>query len=172
MSAIHEWFDSGRRAALGALLALGAALACAASGAGTPRGAGAFLGSWQFDPAKSSFHGAVPYESAVYTFRDTHEGVHVIAELHEAGRVLHFEYVDRQDGTFVPVTGNPFYDSESTRWTDARTATRTERRAGHVTGQTRMTVSPDGQSLTAVASRTLPDGRLYESRIVWNRRKP
>jgi hypothetical protein len=168
----YRRLESAWRTGAIVVLALGAALVCAASAAGRARGAGAFLGSWQFDPAKSSFRGAIPYESAVYTFRDTREGVHVIAEIHEAGRVLHFEYVDRQDGTFVPVTGNPFYDSESTSWTDARTATRTERRAGHVTGQTTMTIAPDGKSLTAVASRTLPDGRLYESRIVWNRREP
>jgi hypothetical protein len=140
--------------------------------AGPLKGAGAFAGRWQFDPAKSAFRGAVPYERAVYTFRNTREGVHVTAEIVEAGRVLHFEYIDRQDGTFVPVTGNPFYDSESTTWTDTRTAIRTERRADRVTGKTTMTVAPDGKSLTATASRTLPDGRLYESRIVWNRREP
>jgi hypothetical protein len=140
--------------------------------ASTQKGAGAFLGSWQFDAAKSTFRGAIPYESATYTFQDTRDGVHVTAHLLEAGRVLHFEYTDRQDGTFVPVTGNPFYDSESTAWKDARTATRTERRAGKVTGQTTMTVAPDGKSFTASASRTLPDGRLYESHIVWNRREP
>jgi hypothetical protein len=140
-------------------------------GAETPKGAGALLGSWEFDPAKSMFDGAMPYRSGTYTFRNTSEGVQVVAHIIEGnGQVLHFEYVDRQDGSFVHVTGNPFYDSESTHWSGAGFATRSERRNSAVTGKTDMTVSMDGKSFTASASRTLPDGRLYISKIVWRRR--
>lgn len=141
--------------------------------AATPKGAGTLLGSWQFDPTKSSFRGAIPYRSATYTFKDTDDGVHVIAHIIEgANRTLHFEYVDRMDGTFVPVVGNPFYDSESTVWKDAYTAERRERRGDEVTGTTVMTVAKDGRSFTATASRTLPRGGVYTSTIVWNRIDP
>lgn len=141
--------------------------------AATPKGAGALLGSWQFDPTKSSFRGAIPYRSATYTFKDTKDGVHVIAHIIEgANRTLHFEYVDRMDGTFVPVIGNPFYDSESTVWKDAHTAERRERRGDEITGTTVMTVAKDGRSFTATARRTLPRGGVYTSTIVWNRIDP
>ena len=169
MTQMH--FFGRRTHAAVALLGLIASLAWgAAASADTPRDAGALLGTWQFDATKSIFQGAMPYRSATYTFKNTNEGVHVVVRILE-GRdtTLNFEYVDRMDGTFVPVTGNPFYDSESTVWKDAYTAERTERRAGKITGATVFKVAKDGKSYTATASRTLPNGTVYTSVIAWNR---
>jgi hypothetical protein len=138
--------------------------------ADAPKDAGALLGTWNFDASKSIFQGAIPYRSATYTFANTSNGVHVVANILEGrNQTLRFEYVDRMDGTFVPVTGNPFYDSESTVWKDAFTAERTERRAGKVTGATVFKLAQDGRSYTATASRTLPNGTVYTSVIAWNR---
>ena len=165
----HAWAQLART-----FLAVAASATLLATlGAATPKGAGTLLGSWQFNPTKSSFRGASPYRSATYTFKDTEHGVHVVAHIIEGrNRTLHFEYVDRMDGSFVPVDGNPFYDSESTVWKDAYTAERRERRGGEVTGTTVMTVAKDGRSFTATASRTLPRGGVYTSTIVWNRIDP
>jgi len=161
-------FDLMTRIKTYAVLATLLSITCDAE---VPKGAGALLGSWEFDSGESMFDGAMPYRSGTYTFSNTSEGVRVVAHIIEGnGQVLHFEYVDRQDGTFVHVTGNPFYDSESTQWSGAGVATRSEQRNGKVTGKTDMTVSMDGKSLTASASRTLPDGRRYISKIVWRRR--
>jgi hypothetical protein len=151
-----------------------ALLAAADSGlaakVGPPDNARALLGAWSFDPAKSSFVGAIPYRSGTYTFKNTPEGLHVIAHIIEGtGKTLHFEYIDPLQGGFVPVRGNPFYDSQSTRWTGPRAATRTERRGEQNTGATTMTVAADGKTYTATSSRTLPNGRVYTSVIVWNR---
>jgi len=86
------------------------------------------------------------------------------------GAVFHFEYRDPQDGSDSPVSGNPYYDSESTVWRDERTAIRTERRAGKVIGETTFAVAKDGRSYTASSSRTTPeDGHLYVSFIRWER---
>ena len=129
----------------------------------------ALLGKWQSDPSVSTFKGAIPYKSATYTFKRKEDGLHVSSEIFEANIVLRFNYVDLEDGTFVPVTGNPFYDSESTTWKDELTAVRTERRESTITGTTTFTVAPDLQSYSATASRTLPTGGLYTSVIVWKR---
>jgi len=138
--------------------------------AAMPEGARALRGVWVFDPEKSSFVGAIPYRSGTYTFRNTPEGVHVTAHIIEGtGQTLHFEYTDPMKGSFVPVRGNPFYDSQATEWTNPRTATRTERRGEQIIGVTTMTVAADGKSYTANARRTLPNGRVYTSVIVWNR---
>lgn len=146
-----------------------ALLAAAPTHAG-PTASDALLGQWVFDASRSMFDGAMPYRSGRYTFTRTAEGVHVLAEIVEAnGQPLRFEYVDREDGSFVPVSGNPFYDSQSTTWGDSRTAVRTEQRQGEVTGTTTFSVSSDGRSYTARASRRLPNGRLYTSVIFWNR---
>lgn len=159
-----------RRALLAALLVLGALAVSAmpAVPAAPPRDH-ALVGTWEYDPAASMFDGAIPYRSATIRFEPTAAGIHVVAHIVEGpGRVLHFEYVDRGDGAFVPVTGNPFYDSQRTHWTAGK-AERTERRGATVTGTTLMEVARDGRSFVARADRTLPNGRRYRSAITWRR---
>ena len=147
-----------------------ACFTCLVASASKPDGARALSGTWEFDAKQSSFVGAIPYRSGTYTFSNVPDGIHVTAHIIEGtNQVLHFEYTDQLQGTFSPVRGNPFYDSQSTVWTGPRIATRTERRAGQVTGVTTMTVAVDGKSYTADARRTLPNGRVYTSTIVWNR---
>jgi hypothetical protein len=130
----------------------------------------ALIGTWRFDPTASRFDGGVPYESATARFIATPSCIHVAVEIVEGrGRRLRFEYCDATDGTYVPVRGNPFYDSESTQWPDRRTAVRTERRGAQVTGTTAMSVAADGRSYTATSSRLRPDGVRYTSVIIWRR---
>ena len=157
----------GSIAALALIALLSTAVAPAQAG---PAASDALLGEWLFDAGRSSFDGAMPYRSGKYTFARTPEGVRVVAEIVEAnGQLLRFEYLDREDGSFVPVIGNPFYDSQATMWGDSRTAVRTEQRQGEVTGTTTFSVAEDGRSYSARASRRLPNGRLYTSVIFWNR---
>lgn len=156
-----------RRFALAALLTLGVA---AASGA--PPRHHALLGTWEYDPAASMFDGAIPYRSGTIRFEAVAAGIHVEARIVEGpGRELHFEYVDRGDGSFATVTDNPFYDAERTQWSKGK-AERTERRGENVTGTTIMEVAGDGRSFVARADRTLPNGRRYRSAITWRRAAP
>jgi hypothetical protein len=142
--------------------------AAGATDVSSPRSA--LIGTWECDPAKSTFNGAMPYRSATAKFTTVAEGTHVSVDIVEAnGVALHFEYVDPEDGAFVRVYGNPFYDNESTVWLDEHTAKRTERRGENVTGATTMTVAVDGKSYVARATRTRPDGKLYTSVIHWDR---
>lgn len=128
------------------------------------------LGHWRYDASKSVFSGAIPYRSAEITYARVPLGIHVVQDIVESTSTrLHFEYVDTRDGHSAKVTGNPFYDSESTQWLDAHTAVRSEMRAGRVTGTTTMKVADDGKTYTATASRTLPNGRIYNSVIAWIR---
>ena len=142
-----------------------------APGADSPRNA--LIGTWQCDTARSTFTGAMPYRSARSTFSEVDGATHVVVDIVEAnGVALHFEYRDPEDGEFVPVHGNPFYDKESTVWVDDRTARRTERRGDKDTGVTTMTVAADGKSYVTTARRTLPNGRVYTSEIHWKRVEP
>ncbi|MEO7775154.1 MAG: hypothetical protein ABIT36_02500 [Steroidobacteraceae bacterium] len=128
------------------------------------------LGHWRYDAAKSSFSGAIPYQSAEISYTRTPLGIHVVQDIVEGtSSKLHFEYVDTRDGRAARVKGNPFYDSQSTQWPDARTAVRSEMRAGKITGTTIMKVADDGNTYTATSSRTLPNGRTYNSIIAWYR---
>lgn len=130
------------------------------------------LGTWQIDPSSSLYKGRAPLKSGTLRFLATPDGVHVVCDVMTASGIpFHFEYQGPEDGSVHPVAGNPYYDSESTTWTDANTATRTEIRAGRVIGSSTMTLAPDGKSFTAVSQRSAPeDGHLYTSTIVWTRK--
>jgi len=145
-----------------------ATLLLAAAGAAEPQHH-ALLGSWDYDASRSTFDGGIPYRSGTIRLDALPTGIRVVAHIVEGtGRVLHFEYVDPGDGRFVRVDGNPFYDSESTRWS-AGAAVRTERRDGKIIGTTRMEVDADGGAFLARADRTRPDGLRYVSVIAWTR---
>jgi hypothetical protein len=130
------------------------------------------LGTWEADISRSTFQGRAPYRTGRITFAAADAAkVHVECDVVTAsGAAFHFEYQGPEDGTDVPVTGNPYYTSASTTWSNNRTAVRTERRAGMVTGTTIMVVARDGKSFTASSRRTTPeDGHLYISVILWKR---
>jgi hypothetical protein len=128
------------------------------------------LGTWRFDPVASRFDGGAPYRSGIARFIAQSSCTHVAVEIVEAGGApLRFEYCDPGDGTYVPVRGNPFYDSQSTQWPDSRTAIRTEKRGTQVIGRTTMSVAADGNTYTATSDRIRPDGVHYTSVIVWRR---
>ena len=128
------------------------------------------LGTWQIDPSSSQYHGRAPLRSGTMRFEAVSAGgVHVICDVMTASGIpFHFEYTGPEDGSVHPVTGNPYYDRESTIWTDLHTATRTEIRGSTVIGSSTMTLAADGKSFTAVSRRSAPeDGHLYTSTIVW-----
>ncbi|MBS0418823.1 MAG: hypothetical protein JSR66_14000 [Proteobacteria bacterium] len=161
MSKLFRW------AAAVAALALGSA---SVAGGKQPEHRG-LLGTWQIDPPSSQYKGRAPLRSGTMRFEATPQGVHVTCDVMTASGIpFHFEYQGAEDGSVHSVTGNPYYDSESTSWSDANTAKRTEIRAGNVIGSSTMTLAADGQSFTAVSQRSAPeDGHLYTSTIVWKR---
>ena len=129
------------------------------------------LGTWKADLEHSTFKGRLPYKSGVMRITARGRTIAVTRDVVTAsGARFHIEYSDDLDGKAVPVTGDPYFDSESTVFSGQRLAIRTEFRAGHVTGHERITVAEDGSSLVASSSRTTPeDGHLYVSVILWRR---
>lgn len=162
------------RPAFASTLLLATALLAGSFGSGSAAAgetpANGFVGTWEYDAAKSSFAGRAPYRSARLTFTAVAGGVQVASDVVVAnGRLFQFRYAGPEDGTVVAVSGNPYYDSAATVRADERTIVRTERRGGKVVGVTTMQLSEDGQSLTASARRTVPEGTLYTSSITWRR---
>lgn len=131
------------------------------------------IGTWAYVADGSKFVGRQPYQSAVITFSAESGGIRMTEEVVTAnGAKFRIEYLDPQDGTFVSVKGNPYYDSQSTTLTAPRVATRKERRAGKEIGTTVMTVAADGKSFIADASRIVPEGTVYKAYVVWRRIDP
>jgi hypothetical protein len=132
---------------------------------------GSFVGTWQIEPLSSQYKGRAPLKSGTMRFEAAAHGIHVVCDVMTAsGIAFHFEYQGPEDGSVHPVSGNPYYDSESTAWSDPTTAKRTEIRAGKTIGTSTMTLAADGKSFTAVSQRSAPeDGHLYTSTIVWKR---
>jgi hypothetical protein len=129
------------------------------------------LGTWNADLAQSRFKGRPPYKSGRMIVTAHGRTITVVRDVVTAsGARFHIEYSDALDGRAVPVTGDPYFDSESTALSSPRMAIRTEFRGGRVTGHEQIRVAMDGLSLVARSSRTTPeDGHLYESVILWRR---
>ena len=164
-------FSARRMLACGgaALLAstLGAASGSAAAPQNTP-----LAGTWQADVTHSKFQGRAPYRSGKMKFAAEAGGkVHVVADVITAnGAAFHFEYSGLENGTELPVSGNPYYNSASMLWKDSHTLVRTELRAGKPIGTTTFALNANGRSFVASSSRSTPeDGHLYTSTVLWNR---
>ncbi|MEP7311565.1 MAG: hypothetical protein ABI859_03205 [Pseudomonadota bacterium] len=156
------------------MIAVAATLCGPAAASSAPPAHDALLGTWEADISQSSFVGRLPYRTGKMVVSKDKAGlVRLVANVVTAnGSPFHFEYASKDDGTVVPVTGNPYYDSQFTIWADPYTAIRTELRAGKATGTTTMVFSKDGMKYKARSSRSAPeDGHLYTSIIVWNRVK-
>jgi len=129
-------------------------------------------GTWQADVSQSRFQGRAPYRSGKMKFIVEDGGkVHVVSDVITAsGAVFHFEYSGLENGSALPVTGNPYYNSAAMHWKDRRTLVRTEFRDGKPIGTMTMVLAADGRSFVASSSRTTPeDGHLYTSTILWKR---
>src|SRR5690348_3371753 len=86
------------------------------------------LGTWEIDPSASHYKGRAPLKNGTMRFEALPKGaVHVICDVTtSSGIPFHFEYQGPEDGSVHPVSGNPYYDSESTAWSGPGTVIRTE----------------------------------------------
>jgi len=161
---------STRRLLLSCAAALMATALAATTGTAAAPQSTPLAGTWQADVSQSKFKGRAPYRSGKMKFVTEAGGkVHVVADVITAnGAAFHFEYSGPENGTELPVTGNPYYNGAAMRWKDSRTLVRTELRAGKPIGTTTFVLAADGRSFVATSSRTTPeDGHLYTSTILW-----
>jgi hypothetical protein len=86
------------------------------------------------------------------------------------GKPTRVEYAARYDGKDYDIVGSAGGDRISLRRIDALTTESTEWRAGKATITALRRVSPDGKTLTVETKGTLPDGRLLNATMVFERR--
>jgi hypothetical protein len=102
-------------------------------------GAHAISGSWKRDKLESASENWL-----TFTFASTGDGLHYKASTGES-------YSAKFDGKDYPYMGDPGTTSVVLKQIDSNTFEETDKRNGKVVGISRLSVSPDGQSLTMVS---------------------
>jgi len=152
---------------LGSLL-ITAALAMAA--VTTVFAADPALGTWQLNLAKSSFSPGPPPKAQTRIYTESAQGITLTVNSTAAdGKESTTTLTFKGDGTPVPVSGNPNFDTVSVKSISARSVKATQMRAGVTVGTAVRTVSKDGKTLTYKASGTDAKGAKYSSVEVYDR---
>lgn len=90
--------------------------------------------------------------------------------LTRSGGSTHSQWQGKADGTYYPVNGDPAVDELSFTKVDASTMEFSARKAERITLTGRMTVSPNGRSLTIKTERLDRAGRRVSSQLVYSAR--
>jgi len=109
-----------------------------------PSGVQATSGQWRITKVKQSDNGLTT------TFKTAGDELSIS---HPTGE----SFTAKFDGKDYPVNGAYSYNSVSLKRIDAHTIEETDKRDGTVVEVSKMTVSPDGRTLTVVATNTLTD---------------
>jgi hypothetical protein len=113
-----------------------------------------WFGVWKLNLARSSYSsGTPPYKRAMRRIEPSARGVKIIDDLvRPRGGVLHLEWIGKFDGLDYPIQGVEVVLSNAYRCSDDRTCELVQKLDGAVVLTARLTISPDGRLLTAVAA--------------------
>jgi hypothetical protein len=157
------------RRAFAALLMLGAlALPLASDG----RAQDAWFATWKVNLAKSTYPGGPPaFKSMTCTMEPSEDQVRVTYEIVGVrGGVTHIEWIGRFDGRDYPVAGIEGYVvTHAYRRVDERTFDVVQKTDGAGTVTARMSISPDGQTLTTITPGATPRDPALVTTTVYDR---
>ena len=110
----------------------------------------AWLGTWRFQPAQSSFTPETPpFVRATRRVEPSPDGIRIVEEfVRPRGGVTHLEWTGALDGVDARVHGVDLFVTYAYRRVDDRTLESVVKVDGIVTSRSRETVSEDGQTLT------------------------
>jgi hypothetical protein len=113
-----------------------------------------WFGVWKLNLARSSYaSGTPPYKRATRRIEPSERGIKIVDDLvRPRGGVLHLEWIGRFDGLDYPIQGVEVVLSNAYRCADDRTCELVQKLDGDVVLTARLTISPDGKLLTAVAA--------------------
>jgi hypothetical protein len=128
-------------------------------------------GTWVLNPEKSTF-AQVPGPKGQMRRYSMSDGMEKMTArgISSDGQATWVEYAARYDGKDYGIVGSKGGDRISLRRIDALTTESTEKHAGKVTIIALRRVSPDGRTLTVETKGTLPDGRVLNATMVFERR--
>jgi hypothetical protein len=129
-----------------------------------------FLGTWVLDVAKSKLEPGPPPKDQTVIFEAAGEGVKITAKTTDAdGSQRTFSYTGKYDGKDYPATGDPNWDMQSLKRTDANTLEMTRKRAGKVVETGTNVVSADGKTRTVTMTGVDAKGREINNTSVYEK---
>jgi len=149
---------------------LGAALAALFSTTGlSAEASNPLIGTWQFNPAKSTFTGRAP-KGQLRTYAIAGDAEKLTAKgISADGKPTLVRYTARYDGKDYPITGSLGGDIISLKRIDEYTTESTQKRAGKPVIIATRVVSKDGKTLTVTSKGTTAEGEAINNVMVFDR---
>jgi hypothetical protein len=112
-----------------------------------------WFGSWALNVQKSTYDGPPPYRRASCAIEPWNDGLKTICDMvRMRGGVTHLEWAGRFDGKEYPVQGVEEYVTYAYTRVDERSYDVVVRLDGMIAGRSRVTISPDGGTMTTVTT--------------------
>src|SRR5512143_1514523 len=152
-----------RKDALVWSLLLGVAIAVVG---GTAFAGDNWVGTWKLNTEKSQLSGGIRAQTLKY--EATPAGIKLTSDGTDAqGKPMHGGYTSKFDGKDVPWTGNPMADTASPKKVDDNSYETAWKKGGKATVSAKVSVSPDGKTLTVTHTGTDLQGKAVSSVAVY-----
>src|SRR5512143_1456373 len=126
-----------------------------------------WVGTWKLNPAKSHV-GPNDVRAQTLTYESTPAGIKVSSVGTDAqGKPMKSEFTSKFDGKDVPWTGNPMADTTSVKKIDDNSYETAWKKGGKATVSAKVSVSPDGKTLTVTHTGTDLQGKAVSSVAVY-----
>ncbi|HVO79069.1 MAG TPA: hypothetical protein VMT39_03575, partial [Candidatus Bathyarchaeia archaeon] len=128
------------------------------------------IGTWKLNEAKSKIPAGVGKNTTVVysaaagnMFKVTTDGVDA------SGKPMHSEWTGKFDGKPYPVTGMSSVDARAVTAKGDRTLDIENMKDGKSAGTAKVELAKDGKSRTLEIEGTLPDGKKYKAKYVYDK---
>jgi hypothetical protein len=124
-----------------------------------------WFGTWTLNLARSTYSpGPPPFKRATRRIEPSGDRITITDEqVRTRGGITHLEWTGTFDGVDYPVQGVELVLTNAYRRVDDRTYELIQKIDGQVVGNARLTISPDGRTITTVdSSRTASTTTVYE----------
>src|SRR5262245_42146877 len=130
----------------------------------------AWVGTWRLNPEKSTGKADSQNKRTTLTIGPWEDGLRVAYDLVAVrGGVTHLEWTGRFDGKDYPVQGIDLVMTNAYSRIDDHSYSFVIKREGHVSGNVKVSVSPDGRTMTAVTTGKNAQGQDVSTTAVYEK---
>lgn len=130
-----------------------------------------FIGLWQLNPQGSQYEFGQPPQRGRYHIQAEGDGYLITIEWTTAeGQSHRLSYHGIPDGQEYPSDNPAVADTVSMTRIDPRTLDSTSKKAGHIVGYARRSLSEDGQTMIITQSGTTPEGQEFSNLSIYEKR--